>query len=141
MRKRIIYILGIVVSALRVLDYPPEVTCKVDCATLIGLLEKLASMQSSLGDQCVVVLFGEATGTMQGTCNDADSLELGARVADGILIDGKCLSKELIADLLERCLVCHFTAHHEQPKCQIRTARVHPLVQVIDTLVHEAVEC
>jgi len=55
------YILGIILSTLGVLNYPPEVACEIHCATLIRLLEELASMQCSLGNERVVILFGEST--------------------------------------------------------------------------------
>jgi hypothetical protein len=110
------YILGVLFPALGVLDYPPKVAGKVHCTALVRLLEKLTSMQSSLGDQCIVVLLGESSSSMQGTCNDTDGLELSSRVTDCVFVDSKCLRKEFVADFLEPCLICDFTAHHEQSK-------------------------
>jgi hypothetical protein len=77
---------------------------------------------------------------LQSTGHNTDSLELSTRVADGVLINGESLSEELVADLLEACLVGNFTTHHEQPERQVCTARVHPLVEIVDTLVHESIE-
>lgn len=113
---------------------------KVHCTALVRLLEKLASMQSSLGDQCIIILLGETPGSVQGTCNDTYGLELSSRVTDRIFIDGKRLREEFVADFFESCLVSNFTTHHEQPEGQVSTAGVHPLVQVVDTLVQEAIK-
>ena len=135
------YILRVFFPALRVLNHPPKVTGKVNSAALVWLLEKLASVQSCLGDKSVVVLLGEATSSVQSTGNDADCLELCTRIADGIFIDRECLRKKLIADLFETGLVCNFTTHHKQAKRQIRTAWIYPLVQIVDTLVHKSVKC
>lgn len=110
------YILGVLLPALGVLHYPPEVAGKVHCTALVGLLEELASMQSSLGDQCIVVLLGESASSVQGTRNDADGLELSSRITDRVFVDSKCLREEFVADFLEPCLICNFTAHHEQPE-------------------------
>jgi len=71
-------------------------------------------MQRSLGDECVIILLRETSCPMQGTCNDTHGLELSTRVADGIFVNCKCLSKELVAELLETGLVGYFTAHNEQ---------------------------
>lgn len=98
-------------------------------------------MQSGLGDQGIVVLLGEATRAVQGPGDDADCLELGAGVADRVLVNGECLGEELIAHFFEPRLVCNFSAHHEQPKRQVCTSRVHSLVQIVDTLVHKPVDC
>jgi hypothetical protein len=110
------YILGVLLSALGVLHYPPEVAGKVHSTALVRLLEKLTSMQSSLGNQCIVVLLGESSSSVQGTCNDADGLELSPRITNRIFVDSKCLREEFVADFLEPCLICDFTAHHEQPE-------------------------
>lgn len=134
------YILGIVLAAMRVLDHPPEMARQVHRAALVGLLEELATVQSGLGDQCVVVFLGEPARAMQGSRDDADGLELRARVADRILVDGECLREELVADFFEARLVGDFTAHHKQSQRQICASRVHTLVEIIDALVHESVE-
>ena len=97
-------------------------------------------MQSSLGDQCIVVLLGEPSGSVQGPGDDADGLELSSGVTDRVFVDRKCLRKEFVANFLESCLVGNFTTHDEQSKSQVSTAGVHPLIQVIDTLVQEAIE-
>lgn len=115
-------------------------TGEVDRAALIGLLKELAAMQCGLGNKGVVVLLGESTAAVQGTCDDADGLELGARVTNRIFVDGKCLCEELVADFLESGLVCNFTTHHKQPQCEIGAAGIYSLVQVVDALVHEPVE-
>jgi hypothetical protein len=107
------YIFGVLFPALGVLHYPPKVTGKVHSTTLIRLLEKLTSMQSSLCDQCIVVLLGESSGSVQGTCDDADSLELSPRITDRVFVDSECLRKEFVADFLEPCLICDLAAHHE----------------------------
>lgn len=134
------YVLGVFVPALWVLDYPPEMAGEIDCAALIGFLEEFASMKSGFGDQRVVVLLREPTCAVQSTCNDTDCLELGARVTDCILVDGEGLSEELVADFFETGLIGDFAAHHEQPERQICTAGVDSLVQIVDALVHEAIE-
>jgi hypothetical protein len=77
---------------------------------------------------------------LQSTGHNTDSLELGTRVADGVLINGESLSEELVADLLKACLVGNFTTHHKQPESQVCTAWVNPLVEVVNTLVHESIE-
>lgn len=134
------YILRVFFPALRVLNHPPKVTGKVNGAALVWLLEKLASVQSCLGDQSVVVLLGEAASPVKSTGNDADCLELRTRIADGILVDGECLREKLIADLFETGLVCNFTTHHKQAKRQIGAAWIYPLVQIVDALVHKSVK-
>lgn len=98
-------------------------------------------MQSSLGNECVVILFGETPCPMQGTCNDTYGLELSTRVANGVFVNRKCLSKELIAELFKTSLIGHFTAHNEQAQRQVGGAGIYTLVEVVDTLMHEPVEC
>ena len=71
-------------------------------------------MQGSLGDEGIVVLFGESACAVEGSCNDTDSLELGTRIADRVFVDGEGLGKEFVAELLEACLVRYFSAHYEQ---------------------------
>lgn len=58
------YILGVFLSTLWVLNYPPQVTGKVDSTALIWLLEQFTTMEGSLGDQSIVVFLGETTGTV-----------------------------------------------------------------------------
>lgn len=71
-------------------------------------------MEGGLGDKRVVVLLREAARAVQSSCDNADGLELGTRVANRIFVDGECLRKELVADFLEAGLVRDFTAHHKQ---------------------------
>lgn len=134
------YIFGVFLSALRVLDYPPEMTSEIHCAALVRLLEELASMQRSFGNKRIIVLLGESTTPMQGTRNDANSLELSARVTDCILVDGKCLREELVADFFESCLICDLTTHHKQSQRKIGAAWIYALIQTVDALMHKPVE-
>jgi hypothetical protein len=115
------YILGILFPTLWVLNYPPEMAGKVNCAALIRLLEELASMQGSLGNQRIVVLLGEPSGSVQGTRDDADGLELSSRVTDRVFVDRECLREEFVANFLKSCLVGNFTTHDEQPKSELLT--------------------
>lgn len=97
-------------------------------------------MQSGLGNEGIIVLLGEPAGAVEGSRNDADGLELSTRVTDGVLVNGKGLCKEFVTELFEARLVRHFSAHHKQTQGQISTTRVHTLVEVVDTLVHEPVK-
>ena len=77
---------------------------------------------------------------MQGARNDTNSLELGAGVADGVLVDGEGLREELVAELFETCLVRHLAAHYKETEGKIGASRVDALVEVIDALVHKPIE-
>lgn len=70
-------------------------------------------MQRALGDEGIVVLLAEVARLVEGAGNDADSLELGAGVANRLLVDGESLRKKLVADLLEAVLVGDLTTCNE----------------------------
>ena len=70
-------------------------------------------MKGGLRDESVIVFFGEASGAVEGAGDDADGLKLGAGIADGILVNGKSLGEELVAEFFEACLIGYFTAHYE----------------------------
>lgn len=88
--------------------------CQVNSATLVGFLQQFASVQSSFGDESVVVFFRETSRVVKSAGYDADSLELRPRIADGVFINGECLCEELVANLLKSCLIGDFAAHYKE---------------------------
>jgi hypothetical protein len=69
--------LVVVLLTFGLLDGPPQVTGEVYSTTLIWLLQQLAAMQSSLGDEGIVILAAELlTAARQRATNNADGLEL-----------------------------------------------------------------
>ena len=101
------YALRFITFALWRFSHPPEVAGQVDRATLIWLLQKFATMQSSLRDQGIIIFPSKPSRTMQCACNDAHCLELRSRVADRIFVNGKSLSEELVAELFKSHLIRH----------------------------------
>jgi hypothetical protein len=71
-------------------------------------------VQGSLGNKSVVVFFRKASRVVKSTGYNTDSLELRPRIADGIFINGECLCKELVANLLKSRLIGYFTAHYKK---------------------------
>lgn len=59
---------------------------------------------------------------MQGSCNDAHSLELRSRIADSFLIDCECLRKELISHFFEAGLVGYLTTSDKKAETEIGCA-------------------
>lgn len=123
-----------------ILNDPPEMAGKVYGAALIGFLEQFAAVQCSLGDEGIVVLLGKSPGAMECARDNTYGLELGTRIANRVLVDGECLSEELIAVLFECCLICYFATHHKQPQSEVRAPGVYTLVEIVDALVHESVK-
>jgi hypothetical protein len=69
--------LVVVLLTFGLLDGPPQVTSEVHSTTLVWLLEQLASVQSRLGDEGIVILAAELlTAARQRATNNADGLEL-----------------------------------------------------------------
>jgi len=69
--------LVVVLLTLALLDGPPQVTGKIYRATLVWLLEQLATMQSGFGDESVVILTAELLAAAgQGATDNTDGLEL-----------------------------------------------------------------
>ena len=90
-------------------SHPPEVTGQVDRTALIWFLQQFAAMQGSLCNQGIIVFLSKSSRAMQRTCNDAHSLELGSRVANGVFIYGESLREELVTELFKPYLVPHLT--------------------------------
>lgn len=134
------YVLGVLFASLGVFDYPPQMTCKVHRTALVGFFEQFASVQRGLGDQGVVILLGETPGSVERSGDDAHSLELCARVTDGVLVNGECLGKELVAEFFKSRLIGHFAAHHKQAQCQVGAPRVGALIEIVYALVHEPIK-
>lgn len=73
----------LIVLPLRLLDSPPQMAGQVHCATLVGLLEELAAVQSGLRDEGVVVFSAELlAATRKSATDNTDGLELASRIAD-----------------------------------------------------------
>lgn len=75
-------------------------------------------MQRALRNQCIVVLPAETPCAMQSPRNTADSLVLGSRIADALLVHRKRLREELVAHLLEACLVGDLARRQEQAEAE-----------------------
>lgn len=103
--KKKTHILNILIRATPNLGTPPKMASGANRAALIGLLEQLAAVQRGLRDERVEVLGPEAPRAVQAPRDAADGLELRARVADALLVDGEGLREELVAHLLEARLV------------------------------------
>lgn len=116
------YVLGILFAASPDLGGPPEMAGQVDGAALVGLLEQLAAVQSALGDESVVVVAAEVAAGVQTAGDDAHSLELGAAVADGLLVDGEGLREELVRNLLVTRLVRDLAAGDEEAQGEVGSA-------------------
>lgn len=86
--------------------------------TLIGLLEQLATVQRGFGDERVVVLLAEGPRAVQRASDAADGLELRARVADALLVDGKGLREELVRNFLEARLVRDLAGGEEEAEAE-----------------------
>lgn len=95
------YVLRILLALRWYLGSPPEVASEIYSPTLIGFLQQLTAVQCTFRDQCIIVLFAEASCAMEGSSDDAYGLELSSRVAHGFFVDGKRLSEELVCHFLE----------------------------------------
>ena len=87
---------------------------KVDSTALIWLLEQLATVQRAFCDERVVVLLAKVTCRVQSARNNANSLELRSRIANGLLIDRESLGEIFVRDFLEVVLVCHLAARDKE---------------------------
>lgn len=114
-------------------------TCEVDGAALVRLLEQFASVKRAFGNQSVVILLSEIPCRMQGACNDTHCLELCSRVADGLFVNRESLCKVLVCNLLEAILICNLTASDEQSQGEIRRA-IDPCVESRERVVHKLVQ-
>ena len=97
-------------------------------------------MKGGLGNEGIVVFLGESPASMEGGCDDTYSLELGARVANRVLVDSECLGEELVAILFEACLIGYFATHHEQSQSQVRASGIYLLVEAVYALMHEPIK-
>jgi hypothetical protein len=89
-------------------------TCKVDSTALIWLLEQLAAVQRAFCDERVVVLLAKVARCVQPARNNANSLELRSRIADGLLIDRESLGEVFVRDFLKVVLVCDLATRDKE---------------------------
>lgn len=96
-------------------------------------------MQRTFRNEIVVVIFAEVSGAVEGVCDDADSLELGARVGDRFFVDREGLGEEFIGDFFEFTLVGDLAAEEEEAEGKIRCGDAR--IECGDGLMHKFVQC
>lgn len=92
---------------------------KVDSTALIGLLQELASVKSTLGDEGVVVVSAEVSSSVKTSSNDADSLELCTTVANCLLVYSEGLREEFVSNFFVARLISDLAACNKEPEREV----------------------